>query len=635
MRAKVLALVLASLAVTYGLSPSARADDASAAQWIAQGERAASSGDWASAAKAFAQAMQSPTWKSRALYDLSVADYHMGYFPQALAAVKSAIQLNDRFVSAHIQLATILTRTGDYTGAESALKHAIQIDPQSTVARANLSQIRNYYLTVKPAQQPSKTSIAVAPGMVKPANQGQKTIPTAEAVKSTKPSEQILIAAEKVEKIEKVEKADKTDALTSASQSQVPQAPLIAAAAPQQKEPVLNDRASTQTKLAKSTKDLVLVAAGKFDLAPSVVVAPKPKSDLILAAAGKFELGHEPSAPTPEVKRLSDLVTASQSQDKPGLKHFVRLTTIISAVKPEVGLNKLSPSAKLKENALQLRQRAVAQFSAGDVDSAKYSLKRAINLDPRSSDARVNLGVVLGVQGDFSGDAEQQRAALELNPKNAAAHFNLGWALAQQNNWVESFKQYDIALKLNPRMSDAIGGKALALTKVGQIRDGVEMLIQAKRAYPTSAWPCVSLATVYMNEKRADEAKIELQDALAREPQSIEAHKQLAQFYLTLARDWKSAETEYLLALNMAPYDAEAYLGMASAQQCMKKDADAVKSLRIAVQIAPGSAVAHATLSNSLEKLGQRSEAEQEAKLALHINPKQELADSVLKRTIH
>ena len=527
MRVKFVSTLVAAL-TTLVCVASAGAEDEG---WrlVAQGEAAASTGDWLSASRDFMQAAQAPAWRARASYDLSVADYHLGAIPQALAAVKTALQLNDRFVSAHVQLATILTRTGDYLGAETSLKKALQLDPQSKVARANLDQIRCVYLASRSNQAVHK---GVAPAVPKAVIQNKWPVP--EAVKSVPVADSLFVAVGQ-------------DAMK-------PQLPLA--------------------------------AVGKFD-AP----APKPVSPAF-AAVGS-------------VTSDRDSYPSSTS----------------------------SAGEKLKETATDLVAQAALKFQEGDVNAAEYVLKRAANLDPGNIAVRINQGVIAGARGDFAADATHQREALALAPRQAVAHFNLAWALAQQENWPDSLKEYEAALQLNPRMSDAVAGKSIAMAKLGHVEQAIDLLAQMKETYPRNAWPCVALGRIYLGQQRVREAGSEFKEALAREPESLDAQEQLAQLSLRL-KDFRRVVTQCQSTLLAAPYDVDSYLVLACAQQNLQDDGSAVESLRSAIKIAPANALAHAALSHTLERLGRRLEAEEEAKVALKLNPKRDLAESGRGRSV-
>jgi tetratricopeptide (TPR) repeat protein len=304
----------------------------------------------------------------------------------------------------------------------------------------------------------------------------------------------------------------------------------------------------------------------------------------------------------------------------------------VVAVAPAVALPALSPAETLREKASALVADARGEFESGNVDRAKHILKRAANLDTANIFAHINLGVILGLQNDFAGDAEQQEAALLLDPSCSVARLNLAWARCQQEQWHEAIEQYDAVLKSGKLVADAYYGKAMVLAKAGRTQPAIDLLLRAKQQCK-DAWPLVGLSKIYMEADLNDQSMAEVKQALTREPSDLDARKQLAQLYAKLG-SWKDAAQEYVETNRVAPYDLDAYLELATVQKRLQDKQGAVRTLRTATELAPANASAHANLSLALEQVGDKRQAATEARLALKLNPKQQIAQSVLSRVV-
>jgi tetratricopeptide (TPR) repeat protein len=169
---------------------------------------------------------------------------------------------------------------------------------------------------------------------------------------------------------------------------------------------------------------------------------------------------------------------------------------------------------------------------------------------------------------------------------------------------------------------------------MGQAQSAINMLTAAKKENADSAWPGIALAAVYINEGLNDEAAVELKQALSAQPQNLEAQKLLAVLNLK-TKNFATAIDGYAETIRKTPYDLDAYMDLASAQQKIDNPIGAITSLRRATEIAPTCAIAHASLSNALEAIGESREAEYEARLALRLNPNQQIAGSTLQRMMH
>lgn len=143
-------------------------------------------------------------------------------------------------------------------------------------------------------------------------------------------------------------------------------------------------------------------------------------------------------------------------------------------------------------------------FRAGDYEAAIQAFRQAVEENPESVPARVNLGSALGQAHDRIGAVHHFRRALELDPDNATAHYNLGLLLGQE------------------------GGQA-----GGQDRG---------------------------QEGGRDEALGHLRRAAELEPRDGEVHRELARALERLGRSEEALET-YREAAGLAPYDVDARLG--------------------------------------------------------------------------
>lgn len=78
--------------------------------------------------------------------------------------------------------------------------------------------------------------------------------------------------------------------------------------------------------------------------------------------------------------------------------------------------------------------------------------RRAIELEPRDVEARVNLGVLLAARGDLKGAEALYREALALRPEQASAHFNLAFLLRTTRRQNEGMTHLQEALRLDPSL---------------------------------------------------------------------------------------------------------------------------------------------------------------------------------------
>lgn len=90
-------------------------------------------------------------------------------------------------------------------------------------------------------------------------------------------------------------------------------------------------------------------------------------------------------------------------------------------------------------------------------DSEKI-LKKAVLLNPQSSSAHDNLGVIYAQTGEFNKAIRRFEKALALNPKSADVYYNLGLVYKQKGKLHKMKENFNKAIELNPAYKNKIQG---------------------------------------------------------------------------------------------------------------------------------------------------------------------------------
>jgi tetratricopeptide (TPR) repeat protein len=112
-----------------------------AKMFLRGGELEAERSNWEAAVEKFQEALKLDRDCALAHYDLGVAQFHLGQLELAAQAEKRAIVLDPKLIDAYIQLASILSRLADYSGAEEILERALKMDEHCQIARESLNEI--------------------------------------------------------------------------------------------------------------------------------------------------------------------------------------------------------------------------------------------------------------------------------------------------------------------------------------------------------------------------------------------------------------------------------------------------------------------------------------------------------------
>lgn len=82
------------------------------------------------------------------------------------------------------------------------------------------------------------------------------------------------------------------------------------------------------------------------------------------------------------------------------------------------------------------------QYDDGDLDGARASFQRALELNPQSYEAMQNLGECLEAEGDLNSALAKYQAAITLKPNFDGAYYNLAYLLEKLNLPAEAGMQY-------------------------------------------------------------------------------------------------------------------------------------------------------------------------------------------------
>ncbi|CAN5433862.1 hypothetical protein BH10CYA1_BH10CYA1_37180 [soil metagenome] len=118
-------------------------------------------------------------------------------------------------------------------------------------------------------------------------------------------------------------------------------------------------------------------------------------------------------------------VAGMQRNNAEVLKHIADMERVLRA-----NVNKKRKGAQFDpEEVNALVRKGLTQVDDGDMDGAKQTFNRVLELDPLNFDGTQNLGAVLEAQGDLNGASAKYQAAMALQPKYDGCVYNFGYLL--------------------------------------------------------------------------------------------------------------------------------------------------------------------------------------------------------------
>jgi tetratricopeptide (TPR) repeat protein len=246
-------------------------------------------------------------------------------------------------------------------------------------------------------------------------------------------------------------------------------------------------------------------------------------------------------------------------------------------------------------NADALHLLGLVELGRGDRERARALLSAAVEAAPGHAPAWFNLGGACDALGDTEGAIAAYERAVRAAPESPDGYVNLGNCYRKAERFDDALAAYEAALARDPAHPLALVSKGAVLAGCGRADEAVEVLERSIRAAPGLAIARRNLANALLQAGRLPQALDACTAALAAEDVA-EARVLLGQTLAALGR-FDEARTELERALAMDPNSADAPSNL-SALWYVLGDAERAASYgERAVAADPGSVRAHFNLA--------------------------------------
>lgn len=193
--------------------------------------------------------------------------------------------------------------------------------------------------------------------------------------------------------------------------------------------------------------------------------------------------------------------------------------------------------------AVSLVQQGIEQARRENYDRAIAKLRAATETLPDWAGAHYNLGVALGLAGDWPGAIDSYTRAIELNDRLVAAYVNRGLAKASRGDFASAIADYDEAIDLDRDRVLAYYNRGVAKAALARrTPQKAESLWQAAiENYSQAIKRDTTLTDAYMNRgvayfylREYVEAIADYTSVIFRNPQSMDAYYNRGLTYVTL-----------------------------------------------------------------------------------------------------
>jgi predicted Zn-dependent protease len=230
-----------------------------------------------------------------------------------------------------------------------------------------------------------------------------------------------------------------------------------------------------------------------------------------------------------------------------------------SASKPEKPAPEATPAVVAAQPFSAEVAAAEAAIVKSDWKAAEAKLDLWLAAHPADARALFDAGYVADAQNRLEAAAGLYRRAVEANPQSFEAHVELGLLLARQNKLTDARTELEAATRLDPGDAGA-GAKARAwraLAEIDRATDAAKAsaeLLEALKISPETPSDTLLTAELATQSGQLDAAEQTYRRMLAKDPKSAAANAGLA--HLMIARkQYSEAEALLRAALAQAPED--------------------------------------------------------------------------------
>jgi tetratricopeptide (TPR) repeat protein len=176
---------------------------------------------------------------------------------------------------------------------------------------------------------------------------------------------------------------------------------------------------------------------------------------------------------------------------------------------------------------------ALAAIDLGELELAEAHYRESLAIEPQPA-IYSDLGFVLERQGMAEEAAEMYRKALELDPGSASAQLNLATSLARRGEFAAAERRFRAVLEQKPS-AQAYTGLGFVLWRQGRVDAAVDSLRDAIDADPKDAAAYDQLGSILVEQGKLEEAAATYRQLVRFRP-NADAHQKLAQVLMRLGR---------------------------------------------------------------------------------------------------
>jgi superkiller protein 3 len=225
-------------------------------------------------------------------------------------------------------------------------------------------------------------------------------------------------------------------------------------------------------------------------------------------------------------------------------------------------------------------------------DNAILYFQKSIELDPTTSKAYYNLGILYDNKGNLDEAIRLYEKAIAVDPRNSKAYNNLGIACKAKGNLDKAIQLYEKAIDLSPQDPEAYNNLGTAYQNRGNLNKAIQFYRKAIEIDPQDAVAYYNLGRTYVDKRNFDKAIHLFEKAIKLNPQYSKAYLGLGTAYQAKGNLDKAIQF-YQEAIELNPQLFEAHLGLGNSYRSKDEPDKAVLSYKKAIELNPQSSEAY------------------------------------------
>lgn len=209
-----------------------------------------------------------------------------------------------------------------------------------------------------------------------------------------------------------------------------------------------------------------------------------------------------------------------------------------------------SPSAKARSTAGSRENVAAAEgyMRQGMLDAALIAFEKALEENPRATQAHIGIGDIYEVKGDYQAAAQKYATAKAIEPGNFKAVYKLGLMYHFLQRLRDAINEYLAALAIDPNSFEANLNLATAYLQINEPALGLPYAQRAARLNPQSQPARANLGSIYMGLGQHEQAIDELRAAAELGDLNPQIAMTLADAFIKSGKPMRALNTLQVLA---------------------------------------------------------------------------------------